>query len=205
MAYKAKPFLVNEHASYRFADLAKLPDTQLVMLAAKKLFARVPEYVNAFEAVSLAGRFGADPGDYEWEWISNPPSVRWWRRAANGFESLFGWAAVVPRGEFVELYGMVEVDEFSPFWPDVIPEEAALELPQRAKIMARQNTTRTEEDYLKDLYREWFKGASMLTMLQPGQPAVRKGTVREVERFRDAIKALLERSTKAALPSEVKK
>jgi hypothetical protein len=100
---------------------------------------------------------------------------------------------------------MVEVDEHSPFWPDVIPEEAALELPQRAKIMARQNTTRREEDYLNDLYREWFKEAGMLTMMQKGQPAVRKGTVREVERFRDAVKALLDRSTKAALPSEVKK
>ncbi len=205
MAYKAKPFLVNEHATYRFADLSKLPDTQLVMLVPKKVFTRLPEFINAYEAVSLAGRFGADPGDYEWEWISNPPSLRWWRRSATGFESLFGWVAAVPRGEFVELYGMVEVDENSSFWPDVIPEEAALELPQRAKIMARQNTTRSEDAFLKDLYREWFKNAGMLTIFQAGQPAVRKGTVREVERFRDAVKALLERATKTALPSEVNK
>jgi hypothetical protein len=204
MAYKAKPFLVNEHATYRFAELAKLPDTQLVMLVPKKVFVRLPEFIAAYEAVSLAGRFGADPGDYEWEWISNPPSLRWWRRALNGFESLFGWVAVIARGEFVELYGMVEVDENSPFWRDVIPDEAALELPERAKIAARQ-TGQPEEQVLQEVYRGWFKNASMLTILQPGQPAVRKGSIREVERFRDALKALLERSIKTALPSEVGK
>lgn len=204
MAYKLKPFLVNEHTNYRFAELARMPDTQLVMLVPKKLMARLPEYINAYEAVSLAGRFGADPGDYEWEWISNPPGLRWWRRATNGFESLFGWVVATPRGELVELYGMVEVDEASPFWTVVIPEEAALELPQRARITARQSG-KPEADILKEMYREWFKNAGMLTILQPGQPAVRKGTVREVEKFREAIKALLDRSTKTTLPSEVGK
>ena len=42
-----------------------------------------------------------------------------------------------------------------------------------------------------------------LALEYPGQPAVRKGTVREAERFRDALKALIDRSTKTALPSEV--
>ena len=152
----------------------------------------------------LAGRFGADPGDYEWEWLTDPAGLRWWRRAANGFESLCGMAVAVPRGELVELYGLVEIDEASPFWGDVIPEEASLELPQRAKIIARQNN-QSENQILADLYREWFKNAGMLTIMQPGQPAVRKGTVREAERFRDALKALIDRSTKTALPSEVGK
>jgi len=30
---KAKPFLVNENPNYKFAELAKMPETQLVMLA----------------------------------------------------------------------------------------------------------------------------------------------------------------------------
>ena len=228
MAYKAKPFLVNEHASYRFADLTKLPDTQLVMLIPKKVMMRVPDYIKSYEAVNLAGRFGADPGDYEWEWISNPPTIRWWRRAANGTEFLFGWALAVLRGEFVELYGMVEVDETSPFWPQVIPEEVANELPARAKVMARQTsqtgqtgktgqvgktgqtgqigkTGQSEGELLKGLYRDFFKEAGMLTILQAGQPAVRRGTVREVEKLHEALKGLLERAAKTALPSELGK
>jgi hypothetical protein len=43
----------------------------------------------------------------------------------------------------------------------------------------------------------------MLTMMRPGQPALRQGTIREVERFRDALKGLLERAARTSLPSEV--
>ena len=44
----------------------------------------------------------------------------------------------------------------------------------------------------------------MLTVDEPGQPAMRKGTIREVERFRDALKGVIERAAKASLPSELK-
>lgn len=198
---KTKPFLINENPNYRFAELARMPETQLVMLVPLRVWARLAEYINAYEAISLAGRFGADPGDYEWEWLPSPEAVRWWRRNADGIESLFGMAVSVRRGDAVELYGMVDVDDTSPFWSEVIPEEAANPLPIRAKVMARERR-RPEEEMLGELYREYFRGRGMLTSDNPGEPSTRKGTIREVERFQAAIKALLERASKTALPSE---
>jgi hypothetical protein len=199
---KAKPFLVNENPNYRFAELPRIPETQLVMLVPLRLWQRLAEYINAYEAVSLAGRFGADPGDYEWEWLKDPEAVRWWRRNAEGFESLFGMVVGVRRGDLVELYGMVDVDESSPFWPEVIPEEAANAMPLQAKVIAREKQ-RPEKDVLADLYREYFRSKGMLTSDRRGEPSTRRGTIREVERFQGALKALFERTSRAALPSEM--
>jgi len=200
---KAKPFLVNENPNYRFAELARMPETQLVMLVPLRIWQRLPEYIAAYEAVSLAGRFGADPGDYEWEWIPNPEAVRWWRRNQDGYESLFGMCVGVRRKDVVELYGMVDVDENSPFWAEVIPEEAANPLPVQAKLIARERRRR-EEDVLAELYRQYFRERAMLTSDNPGEPSTRRGTIREVERFQAALKALFERASRTALPSELK-
>jgi hypothetical protein len=112
-------------------------------------------------------------------------------------------AVAVHRQDLVELYGLVEVDETSPFWADVIPEEAANGMPLQAKLVARQQN-RPEKDVLFELYQEYFKSRGMLTLQPPGQPACRRGTVREVERFRDALKALIERASQTSLPSEVR-
>jgi hypothetical protein len=200
---KNKPFLVNDHANYKFADLPKMPETQLLMLVPRQAWERLGEYVANFEAIQLAGRFGASPGTYEWEWITDPEAIRWWRRASDGTESLFGMAVAVHRKDMVELYGLVEVDESSPHWPEVIPAEAANALPGRARLVARQNGE-PEEQVLLSLYREYFRGKSMLTMEEAGQLALRRGTIREVERFRDVLRALIERSNRAKLPSELR-
>ncbi len=197
-----KPFLVNDHPDHKFASLKLMPDTQLVMLVPRAIWRRVGEYIRAYEAVELAGRFGASPGDYEWEWIANPESIRWWRRATNGFEHLWGMAAMMPAGDLVELYGLVEIDEKSPFWTEVIPEEAGLELPVQAKLMAR-DSQRAEVAILTDLYRNYMRERGLLTQLQPGLPACRRGSIREVELFRDAIKSLLQRVASSTLPTEV--
>jgi hypothetical protein len=199
------PFLVNEQTAYKFADLSKMPETQLTMLVPARAWQRLAEYIAEYEAVGLAGRFGAEPGNYEWEWVSDPEAIRWWRRAAGGQESLFGMALAVPRKDVVELYGLVEVDENSPHWSEVIPEEAANAMPDRAKLAARTPGQKgTEQEILGWLYREYFRNKHMLTLDQPGQLALRRGTIREVERFRDAIKGLLERSGKVKLPSETR-
>jgi hypothetical protein len=200
---KNKPFLVNDHANYKFADLTQMPETQLVMLVPRKTWERLGEYVANYEAVQLAGRFGASPGAYEWEWITEPEAIRWWRRASDGGESLFGMAVAVHRKDMVELYGLVEVDENSPHWPEVIPEEEANAMPGRAKLAARKNG-QPEEQILSTLYREYFRTRAMLTMDDAGQPALRRGTVREVERFRDVLRALIERSNHAKLPSDLR-
>lgn len=199
---KAKSFLVNDNPNYRFTELAKIPETQLVMLTQLRQWLRLREYIQTYESVTLAGRFGADPGDYEWEWLENPEAVRWWRRGADGFESLFGMVVGVRRPEVVELYGLVDVDDASPFWPEVIPEEAANAMPLRAKVIAREKN-RPEEQCLADLYYEYFRQKGMLSNDTPGQPRTRRGTIREVERFQAALKALFERAAKAALPSDV--
>jgi hypothetical protein len=198
---KAKPFLVNENPNYKFAELSKMPETQLVMLVPVRMWQRLGEYINAYESVSLAGRFGADPGDYEWEWLDNPEAIRWWRRNQEGYESLFGMVVGVRRKEVVELYGIVDVDDTSPFFPDVIPDEAINPLPMRAKLIARERNRR-EQDVLSELYREYFRGKGMLTSDNPGEPSTRRGTIREVERFQAALKGLFERASKATLPSE---
>jgi len=196
-------FLVNEQANYKFAELPKMPEAQLVMLVPARSWQRLPEYIANYESIGLAGRFGAEPGDYEWEWVVEPEAVRWWRRATGGQESLFGMALAVHRTDQVELYGLVEVDENSPHWSEVIPEEAANAMPGRAKLAARAQGG-TEQQILAGLYRDYFRGKSMLTLDSPGQPALRRGTIREVERFRDALNGLIERAGKVKLPSEAR-
>jgi hypothetical protein len=200
-----KPFVVNDHSNYQFAELSKMPETQLVMLVPRRTWQRLPEYILHYEATNLAGRFGAEPGDYEWEWVSNPEALRWWRRASTGQESLFALALAVGRADLVELYGLVEVDEDSPHWAEVIPAEAANGMPDQAKLAARtQGQGRPEAEVLRGLYREYFRRKGMLTLDTPGQLSLRRGTVREVERFRDALRGLIERSGKVKLPSEMR-
>jgi hypothetical protein len=198
---KAKPFLVNDHANYNFAELSKMPETQLVMLVSRKDWERLPEYIEGYESITLAGRFGAEAGSYEWEWVAEPEAVRWWRRNATGEPSLFGMAVAIHRGDLVELYGLVEVDENSPHWAEVIPEEAANAMPEQARVTARR-TGRTEADVLTELYRDYFRAKRMLTLDASDQPALRRGTVREVERFRDALRVLLARRAKAQLSTD---
>ena len=96
---------------------------------------------------------------------------------------------------------MVEVDQNSPHWAEVIPEEAANAMPDQARHNARTHGT-GELGILQNLYLEYFRGKKMLTFDKPGQPALRRGTIREVERFRDAIRALIDRASKVILPSE---
>ena len=194
-----RPFLVNDHASYRFADLASMPETQLVMLVPRRTWQGLRDYIQANESVSLAGRLGANPGQYEWEWVDEPQAVRWWRRSMTGQESLFGMALAVLRGDLVELYGLIEVDDSSPHWPEVIPEEAANSMPDQARLAARSEG-RPEEEVLAGLYRDYFRQKQMLTLEVAGQPALRRGTVREVERFRDALRSLIERAGRVQSP-----
>lgn len=198
-----KPFLVNEPAGHKFADLGKMPETQLVMLVPASAWQRLPEYIANYESIGSAGRFGAEPGDYEWEWVTDPEAIRWWRRDVTGEASLFGLALAVYRKDNVELYGLVEVDENSPYWSEVIPEEAANSMPGQAKLAARAQGG-SEQQALAGLYREYFRNKGMLTLDAPGELALRRGTIREVERFRDAISGLLDRASKVQLPSEIR-
>lgn len=103
-------FLVNDHPSHRFSKLHENPEAQLVMLVPAQTWDRVRAHILRYEAVSLAGRFGANPGEYEWEWVNEPEGIRWWRRAADGNEYLFGVVAAIRRLQGIELYGMVTVD-----------------------------------------------------------------------------------------------
>jgi hypothetical protein len=193
-----RPFLVNDHGDHKFSELTKMPETQLVTLVPRLAWWRLSEYIPAYESVGQAGRFGAERGDYEWEWIADPEGVRWWRRVPLGTASLFGMAVAVPVGAHVELYGLVEVDETSPHWAEVIPEEAANAMPGQAKLIARRDG-RPEAEVLAALYRDYFRGKGMLTLDKPGQLALRRGTIREVERFRDALRAVLVRAAKVRL------
>ena len=98
----SQPFLVNDYANHKFGAMGDMPETQLVMLVPRKDWLRLPEYIDNYEAVGLAGRFGAEVGDYEWEWVPDPEAIRWWRRASTGEVSLFGLALSVKRGDQVK-------------------------------------------------------------------------------------------------------
>lgn len=196
-------FIVNDQPTHVYTSLKLMPETQLLMLLPPAAWMRLAQYIPAVEAAELAGRFGASPGEYEWEWIAKPQSLRWWRRGVNGFEHLWGMAAGVPVKEGVELYGLVEIDETSPFWSEAIPDEVGLAMPMQARLIAREGH-RSEEDLLAELYRNYFAKCGQLTQMQPGGPACRKGTVQEVEIFRDAIKGLLKRAAVPLRPDALK-
>ena len=63
---------------------------------------------------------------------------------------------------------------------------------------------RPEQEILCALYRDYFRKKHMLTHDVPGQPALRRGSIREVERFRDAVRGLIDRAEKIKLPSEAR-
>ena len=67
-------------------------------------------------------------------------------------------------------------------------------MPGRAKLAARAQGG-DEQKILAGLYREYFRNKGMLTLDDARQPALRRGTVREVERFRDAVNGLLQRAS----------
>jgi hypothetical protein len=163
----------------------------------RRSWVRLAEYIPAYEAVNLAGRFGADPGDYEWEWLSDPEGIRWWRRDATGRESLFGMAVAVHRNDLVELYGLVEVDETSSFWADVIPEEGQRDAASGQTCLSQQN--RPERCLVRPGPRVCRVADAHLQ--QPGQPLWPRHCPRG-RAFHDALKALIERASHISLPSE---
>jgi len=198
----SKSFLVNEYPRHRFSRLREIPETQLTLLVPTQTWGRLREYIASFEAVSLAGRFGADPGDFEWEWVDEPQGLRWWRRAVDGSEQLFGMAAAVPVAHGVELYGMVSVSEDSVFWADVVSSAILTELNDRARLLARDRHLADDAPTLAQLRRDHYRMRGLLTHDLPGEPAVRCGTIREVERFQNALRGLCERCAASVLPSE---
>jgi hypothetical protein len=213
MAHHTKPFLVNDHPGHRYSRLNEIPETQLLMLVPVATWARLPEYINSFEAFTLAGRFGADPGDFEWEWVDDPPGLRWWRRTGEGIETMFGMAVGIhvqprttglfgggaPQPAQVELYAMVSVSEDSPFWSEAVAEAVVDELQFTARSLANERHLDFDQT-LNMLCREHYQMRGMIT--DPGPPAVRKGTVREVERFQAALRGMFARAAAATLPSE---
>ena len=198
-------FLVNEQPRHRFSKLREIPETQLTMLVPKPVWGRLHEYIQSYEAVTLAGRFGADPGDFEWEWVPEPVGLRWWRRAVDGSEHLFGVTAAVLASDGVELYGMVTVDEASVFWADVVSSAILSELNDRARLIAHDQHLGDDVPVLAQLRRDHYRKRGLLTFDEPGQPAIRCGTIREVERFQAALNGLLTRCQGSVLPSEARR
>ncbi len=186
-------FLVNEHPAHRFSKLAENPEAQLVMLIPGITWDRVRAHIQRYEAISLAGRFGADPGHFEWEWVDEPEGARWWRRSLDGTEHLFGVLAAIQRPQGVELYGMVSVDEASPFWADVVAGVMIAELNDRAKRLTEERYVDANQA-LRQLRREHYRYRDLLMVDQSDSLLVRRGTIREVERFQAAIKKLFDKS-----------
>jgi len=202
MAYKAKPFLVNEHATYRFAELAKLPDTQLVMLVPKKVFVRLPEFIAAYEAVSLAGRFGADPGDYEWEVLSDPQGFKWWRRTVGG-DPAYCAAILAPdvSTDPIEVFGMIDIASDTPWWFDAIDDMVRIEM--RGDTLAHQrHISELQAQVIVSIRDEYGPRRLITAERDENGIAWRVGSPEEVEKLKDAFVGLVNRARTAILPEE---
>ena len=196
-------FLVNDHPAHRFSKLHENPEAQLVMLVPGQTWERVRLHIQRYESIALAGRFGAMPGEYEWEWVNEPEGIRWWRRAGDGNEYLFGVVAAIRRLQGVELYGMVTVDENSPFWADVVAGVLIAELNDRARQMTEERYM-TANQALRQLRREHYRSRDLLTIDRQDKTMVRRGTIREVERFQTALKKLFDRVNSTTTLSPLK-
>ena len=196
-------FLVNDHPAHRFSKLHENPEAQLVMLVPGQTWERVRLHIRRYESIALAGRFGAMPGEYEWEWVNEPEGIRWWRRAGDGNEYLFGVVAAIRRLQGVELYGMVTVDENSPFWADVVAGVLIAELNDRARQMTEERYM-TANQALRQLRREHYRSRDLLTIDRQDKTMVRRGTIREVERFQAALKKLFDRVNSTTTLSPLK-
>ena len=102
--------VVNLNPQHTFVGLAELPEAQLMFLIPRALWQHILAYVPRFEAIELAGQFGAEPGEYEWEMIAEPQGLKWWRRDTLGNVAYF--AAIIaphPETDPVEGFGLIDI------------------------------------------------------------------------------------------------
>jgi hypothetical protein len=195
--------VINLAPQHKFKGLKDWPEAQLLLQMPRVLWNRTRQYVPHFEAVSLAGRFGADQGDYEWELISEPQGFKWWRRTVTG-DAAYTAFIVAPdvSGDLVEVFGLIDIASNSPWWYDAIDDVVRIET--RGETFARQNNIPTEHGKVFVSIRDEYRPRRLLTAdRDENGVAWRVGSQEEVDRLKEAFVGLVNRARTASLPTEV--
>lgn len=196
--------VINLAPQHKFKGLKDWPEAQLMLQMPRVLWNRTRQYVPHFEAISLAGRFGADQGDYEWELLSEPQGFKWWRRTVAG-DAAYTAFIVAPdvSGDLVEVFGLIDIASDSPWWYDAIDDAVRIET--RGDTFARQNNLTTEQGKVFVSIRDEYRPRRLLTAdRDENGVAWRVGSQEEVERLKEAFVGLVNRARTASLPDEVR-
>jgi hypothetical protein len=203
MAPPARP-VINLAPQHKFKGLKDWPEAQLMLLVPRALWTRTRLYVPHFEAVHLAGRFGADPGDFEWEVLAEPQGFKWWRRTVGGDPAYCAFiVAPDPYSDLVEVFGMVDIASDTPWWFDGIDDMVRIEM--RGETLARQNNLSDHQGKVLVSLRDEYNPRRLVTAQKDENGvAWRVGTAEEVEKLKEAFVALVNRSRTATLPNEAR-
>ncbi len=189
-------FVLNLAPQHSFSAVPAWPEAQLLLLVPRAIWARARAYVPKFEAASLAGRFGANPGEYEWELIDEPQGFKWMRRTLTGDAAFFAFAVTAdPAADPLEVYGMIDVGSDSPWWYDAV--EFMSPLLQQSEAVARERGSEVEVERLAMSLAEFRRRGLLTSEPAEGEPGWRVGDQAEVRHFKDALVGLLERARKA--------
>ncbi|MEK7326188.1 MAG: hypothetical protein AAB217_13110 [Chloroflexota bacterium] len=195
--------VINLSPKHKFRWHSKFPEAQLLLVVPRAIWNRARAYVPHYEAVHLAGRFGADPGDYEWEVFDNPQGLKWWRRTVGG-DPAYCAAVLAPNTEqdIVELFGLLDIASDSPWWFDSIFDMAKIH--KRAETISRQKNVAIEKAEIWVSIEDEYKPRNMLTTARDENGiAWRVGDLDEVTLLQNALVGLFDRARTAILPGEV--
>jgi hypothetical protein len=194
--------VINLAPQHKFKGLKDWPEAQLMLLMPRVLWNRTRIYVPYFEAVHLAGRFGADQGDFEWEVIAEPQGFKWWRRTVGG-DSAYAAFIVAPDVTIdpVEVFGMVDIASDSPWWFDAIDDMVRIEM--RGDVHARQNGLSEHQGKVFISLRDDYGPRKLVTAPKDENGiAWRVGAPEEVEKLKESFVGLVNRARTATLPEE---
>lgn len=197
--------VINLAPQHKFKGLAKWPEAQLLLLMPRVLWNRTRTYVPHFEAIHLAGRFGADPGDFEWEVLTEPQGFKWWRRTVGGDPAYCAFI-VAPdvTTDPVEVFGMVDIASDTPWWFDAINDMTRIEM--RGDTYARQNHIGEHEAKVYISLRDEYGPRKLVTTAKDeNNIAWRVGAAEEVEKLKESFVNLVNRARTATLPEETVK
>lgn len=194
--------VINLAPQHKFKGLSKWPEAQLMLLMPRVLWNRTRIYVPYFEAVHLAGRFGAEPGDYEWEVIDEPQGLKWWRRTVGG-DAAYCAFIVVPDMSLdpVEVFGIIDIASDTPWWFDAVDDMVRTET--RGETLARQHRISEHEGKVFVSMRDDYKPHNLITAERDENGiAWRVGNDEEIGKLKDAFVGLVNRARVATLPEE---
>jgi hypothetical protein len=197
--------VINLAPQHKFKGLSKWPEAQLMLLMPRVLWNRTRIYVPHFEAVHLAGRFGADPGDFEWEVLTEPQGFKWWRRTVGGDPAYCAFI-VAPdvTTDPVEVFGMIDIASDTPWWFDAIDDMVRIEM--RGETFARQNNLSEHQGKVFVSLRDEYGPRKLITTAKDDNGiAWRVGAPEEVEKLRKSFVSLVNRARTSTLPDETVK